>query len=962
LINLEVAMKVSSPFSTTTLLLIISAFLLVLVSPRPAETYGQKRKATPKSGSRAAVLVDEADKLATENKLSEAIDAYKLAIRLDANYAPAYGGLGDAYLNSGNWEPALTAYKEQVRIAPNNADAQYDLGYAYNAMGRHGEAFAPLVKAISIVPSFAEAHYGIGYAYLRGADFEKSISFFKSAIRLQPDYADAYYGLGQAYARLGKADAANEQLKKLTTIDAKLSRKLEKEIPTMLAAAANTGASPAQPESAQQIMQKQTTVADSQQGTPAVSAPTSQPIRLTPASQSAQSTQKVSASPVETALPVKVQQSFADTPSGASSGSPQQQQIDKPVEATSRQLQQLPAAPQKLTTEFTPSPNAASVNSAVSQVDQIKTLPVGTKRWALVIGVDKYQDPQISPLKGSDNDARLIADALVRYAGFPQDQVILLSTDQPLERQPTRVNILRRLSNLSTAVPKDGLLLISFAGHGMEREGQAFLLPSDAQVSDQISFLEETAISINRVKQRIKETGVGQVLVLLDACRNDPGGRADAPNPLTNAYTNGFNFDVRNREVQAFATVYATGIGQRAYEYTEKKQGYFSWALVEGLRGAAANEKGEVTLSQLVKHVQEAVPKRIAIDLGSTKQQRPFAIIEGYRADELVVAVTNSASMAADSRLPNIAVVDPAAMELSYWDTIKSSNNPDDFKSYLDKYPDGQFAALAKSRANPVRPAANSTSGDSPEMSFWNAIKDSQNPSDFRSYVTKFPQGLFVELANNRIVSLEAKASGRSPAASAGLQPTGPVTMRDIELSYKSSMFDETIRVASRFLEATPDSAQAHAYLGLALLVKKDADNAVLHLERAMLLGQSINFPLKRLREPLFGHAFDEVVVGLTADSLLIQQGKTVYKGSYADLANSTIGNYKNQCPIATVKGAFAEGNGKPGNKTFNLFPATSTLVQVQQGNMMVNIAACNDDGIIPTTIIKLIYRLSTKR
>lgn len=167
-----------------------------------------------------------------------------------------------------------------------------------------------------------------------------------------------------------------------------------------------------------------------------------------------------------------------------------------------------------------------------------------------MIGVDKYTDPQISPLKGSDNDARLIANALVRYAGFPQDQVILLSTDQPTERQPTRVNILRRLSNLSTAVPKDGLLLVSFAGHGMERSGQAFLLPSDAQISDQISFLEETAISMNRVKERIKETGVGQVVVLLDACRNDPGGRADAPNPLSNAYTNAFNFDTRNREVR----------------------------------------------------------------------------------------------------------------------------------------------------------------------------------------------------------------------------------------------------------------------------------------------------------------------------------------------------------------------------------------------------------------------------
>jgi hypothetical protein len=593
-------------------------------------------------------------------------------------------------------------------------------------------------------------------------------------------------------------------------------------------------------------------------------------------------------------------------------------------------------------------------------VNQIATLPIGAKRWALVIGVDKYMDPQISPLKGSDNDARLIADALVRYAGFPQDQVILLSTAQPMERQPTRVNILRRLSNLSTAVPKDGLLLISFAGHGMERAGQAFLLPADAQISDSISFLEETAISINRVKERIKETGVGQVLVLLDACRNDPGGRADAPNPLSNAYTNAFNFDVRNREVQAFATVYATGIGQRAYEYTEKKQGYFSWAIVEGLKGAAANEKGEITLSQLVKYVQDTVPKRLAIDLGSTRQQRPFANIEGYRAEDLVLAITNSASMSPGSNTPSVALVDPAAMELSYWETIKSSNNPDDFKGYLDKYPDGQFAALAKSRANPTRPAGNSSSGDSPEMSYWNAIKDSQNPSDFRSYVTKFPQGLFVELANNRVASLDAKASGRSPAASAGLQPSGPVTLRDIEVSYKSSMFDETIRVASRFLEATPDSGEAHAYLGLALLVKKDADNAVLHLERAMLLGQSINLPLKRLREPLFGHAFDDVVVGLTANELTLTSGKTVYRASYSGLPESRISNYQNQCPIAFVKGAFAEGKGKPGEKVFNLFPSTSTLQKVQQGNMVVNIAACNDDGIIPTTVIKLIYRLST--
>jgi hypothetical protein len=234
---------------------------------------------------------------------------------------------------------------------------------------------------------------------------------------------------------------------------------------------------------------------------------------------------------------------------------------------------------------------------------------------------------------------------------------------------------------------------------------------------------------------------------------------------MSNAYVNAFSFDVRNREVQAFATMYATGIGQRAYEYTEKKQGYFSWAVVEGLKGAAANDKGEVTLSQLVKYVQDAVPKRIAVDLGSTKQQKPFAVIEGYRADELVLAVTSAASNTASNVPGQIATVDPAAIELAFWDTIKNSNNPNDFKSYLDKYPDGQFAELAKSRANAARPSGGGGGGgDSVEMMYWNAIKDSRNPSDLRAYVTKFPGGLFVELANSRIATLESEAGEASKA------------------------------------------------------------------------------------------------------------------------------------------------------------------------------------------------------
>jgi hypothetical protein len=141
-------------------------------------------------------------------------------------------------------------------------------------------------------------------------------------------------------------------------------------------------------------------------------------------------------------------------------------------------------------------------------------------------------------------------------------------------------------------------------------------------------------------------------------------------------------------------------------------------------------------------------------------------------------------------------VVDPAAIELTYWDTIKNSNNPNDFKSYLDKYPDGQFAELAKSRSQP-KAVNNSGNGDaaSLEVTYWNAIKDSRNPSDFRAYTTKFPNGLFVELANSRISVLESETRERDRARLAAEEADRLKNTHMFELKDESGT-DGTLTVA----------------------------------------------------------------------------------------------------------------------------------------------------------------------
>jgi Caspase domain len=325
---------------------------------------------------------------------------------------------------------------------------------------------------------------------------------------------------------------------------------------------------------------------------------------------------------------------------------------------------------------------------------QVTELPAKGKRFALIIGVDEYQDTQISRLEGAANDEKALAEALVQYAGFPRDQVILLASDQLIERRPLRGNILQYLSNLKGIVPEDGLLPVSFAGHGIEREGRGFLCPTDARIGGRITLLEATAIPIETVRAWIRDIGVKQVLIILDACRNNPSGWGEGDAKLTESYACQFNFDVRNQEVIAFATLYATDVGNVAYEHKEKKQGSLTWALVEGLKGTAANEKGEVTLAGLRNHLQEVVPKRVRLDLGPEKKQRPYPIVEGYKAEELVVSISTRVTSADGSAPPALE----AGIEMKLWDAVKDSKDPDDYKAYLAKYPNGAFFGSALNR------------------------------------------------------------------------------------------------------------------------------------------------------------------------------------------------------------------------------------------------------------------------
>lgn len=268
---------------------------------------------------------------------------------------------------------------------------------------------------------------------------------------------------------------------------------------------------------------------------------------------------------------------------------------------------------------------------------EVKELPQASERWALLVGVEDYTDPNISTFKGPANDVNKVRETLVKYAGFPSDNIIVLSTKGRDADMPTRNGILVALSKIRNSVHENDLLLFMFSGHGISRGGRAFLLPSNATLTNDADLLEDTSLSVNLLRQRIAATQVKQVIVFLDACRNDPekSKAASDDNPLSKPFTDALDFAGLNKEVKASAVIYATEIGKRAYVNSSEGLGYLTEAITKGMSGAAA-VSGRVTLGDLVKYIQSNVPKWVTRDLN--KDQKPFSVIAGYRAEQLVVS------------------------------------------------------------------------------------------------------------------------------------------------------------------------------------------------------------------------------------------------------------------------------------------------------------------------------------
>jgi uncharacterized protein YgiM (DUF1202 family) len=296
-------------------------------------------------------------------------------------------------------------------------------------------------------------------------------------------------------------------------------------------------------------------------------------------------------------------------------------------------------------------------------------------RVALVIGNGAYKD---APLKNAVNDARAMAAALSRL-GFD----VIELRDAP--RKWMESSILE----FGDKLKKGGVGLFYYAGHGLQVKGQNYLVPVDANITSEASVRFE-AIAVDSITDQMGDAANKANIVILDACRN---------NPFERRLRGGSRGLAAMDAARGTLIAYATAPGMTA-EDGDGTNGVYTEELLKAVR-----EPG-LKVEDVFKRVRASVFDR------TRGRQTP------WESSSLTGDFYFNAATAVPAAPAAAATAPPGAdpVEMAFWDAIKRSANPADYKAYLDTYPNGHFAALARVRAAAAspEPAASSPPPASP--------------------------------------------------------------------------------------------------------------------------------------------------------------------------------------------------------------------------------------------------------
>jgi len=237
------------------------------------------------------------------------------------------------------------------------------------------------------------------------------------------------------------------------------------------------------------------------------------------------------------------------------------------------------------------------------------------ERWAVVVGIGRYDQPSIPRLRYAVSDAEAVYEVLTGPAGFKKENVLLLTDDT--ERKPTLRNLKYALGTfLARSARKDDTVVIFFAGHGapeidqrgLERDGLAkYLVPSDADPDDLFS----TALPMDDLQTIFGRIESERVVAFLDACYSGAAGGRTFASRRTRAGHVDDLFLERLTRSKGRAILTAARPAELSVELPELGHGIFTYYLVQALRGAGdLNRDGIVSLQELYEYLEQQVVRK----------------------------------------------------------------------------------------------------------------------------------------------------------------------------------------------------------------------------------------------------------------------------------------------------------------------------------------------------------------
>lgn len=574
----------------------------------------------------------------------EAVDDATRSIQKDPNFANGYQNRAYAYMQLGNYAEALKDFDRSLSIDPQDSNCYANKASLLAKQGQHREALNCLTKALSI-SKMDNVHTLRADAYLKLGDYNNALDDVEAEMKLNPKHSTAPAFRTIVLSRLGRYQEAVAQVDELLKQNPKDINNLRNKASLQIFLH--------QESDALKTLQETATLSGTHQShlflnTALEALAYARLGNSAKAKAAAESSRKIF-----NALPQSEKQAYLPFAGRTSiaftlAGDPQSglefakqalacaqdedadakaiplaarclasAKMGKAILAETDAREALKLCPDNAFVRELCDLSSSTAIAARPVVQNTSTFPSGPgnaptgvnrpiqDKWALVVGISKFEDPSIPQLKFASKDALDFANFLVNKCNFQRDHVRLLLNEKATQRR-----ILEELGDrfLPRVARHDDLVVLYFSGHGSPSRADVkeknYLIAHDSYKSSLFASGIELQDLTALLKKRVDSD---RVLIVLDACHS---GAADA-NAKDGESPANFNVDELAGAGQL--VICSSQQSERSWESRRYANGVFTKKLMDGLLRSGATTKLQDAFRSTLDSVCEEVQQDQAV-------------------------------------------------------------------------------------------------------------------------------------------------------------------------------------------------------------------------------------------------------------------------------------------------------------------------------------------------------------